>query len=77
MFQITCPHCGPRNTGEFRFGGEVNARPRNPLEQEWAEYLYLRENRLGVQEEWWYHRQGCQRWFKLRRDTQTNQEITE
>jgi sarcosine oxidase subunit delta len=73
MFLIECPNCGPRSVTEFRFGGEHHPRPRNAGDREWAGYLYNRENALGVQTEWWYHRMGCQRWFLARRHTMTNE----
>jgi sarcosine oxidase, subunit delta len=76
MLLLNCPNCGPRNAGEFRFGGEVNPRPRNPAaidDAEWAGYLYLRDNTAGMQTEWWYHRAGCGLWFLVERNTSTNQ----
>ena len=76
MILLNCPNCGPRNAAEFRFGGEYNPRPKNPLETpeaQWADYVYMRANTMGVQTEWWYHRSGCQLWFLARRDTDTNQ----
>ncbi len=73
MFQIDCPHCGLRPVTEFRFGGELTHRPRGGDLRQWADYVYNRENVAGTQTEWWYHRAGCQRWFKARRDTVTNQ----
>jgi heterotetrameric sarcosine oxidase delta subunit len=42
----------------------------------WAQYLYLRRNEAGTQQEWWYHRAGCRRWFLGVRDTRSN-EVTE
>jgi sarcosine oxidase, subunit delta len=73
MFQIECPNCGVRGAGEFRYGGEVNARPDGGDEREWAAYLYARQNVLGAQSEWWFHRMGCRRWFLARRHTLTNE----
>jgi sarcosine oxidase subunit delta len=71
MFMIECPNCGPRIATEFRYGGEVRARPEK--EEDLADYLYSRSNILGVQTEWWYHRMGCRRWFLARRHTMSNQ----
>ena len=72
-FLLACPNCGPRGVYEFRYGGEYNPRPSEPgSPEEWASYLYLKRNVAGVQEEWWFHRMGCRRWFKARRDTVTN-----
>jgi len=74
MFQIECPNCGKRNVSEFRFGGQVQARPKDLNDNAaWMAYLYLRANPAGIQTEWWYHRMGCQRWFRLRRDTLRNE----
>lgn len=74
MILLPCPNCGPRNASEFRYGGE--ARPRPPVNSvtpaEWADYVYLHENKLGVHREWWYHRQGCRRWFIAERHTKTH-----
>jgi heterotetrameric sarcosine oxidase delta subunit len=73
MLILTCPNCGERNVAEFRFGGECKKRPPNPAEPAadaaWAAYLYLKENKLGVQKEWWYHRAGCGCWFIAERHT--------
>lgn len=73
-FLLTCPHCGERPVAEFRFGGELRARPAEDApEPEWAAYLYERRNVDAPQEEWWFHRLGCRRWFLARRDTRSNQ----
>lgn len=72
MILLNCPHCGKRNSQEFRYGGEYNPRPKEPStvsQQEWTEFVYLRDNKLGVQREWWYHRAGCQAWFLAERHT--------
>jgi sarcosine oxidase subunit delta len=75
MLLLNCPNCGERNVSEFRFGGEYNPRPKNPDAPEsdaaWTDYLYLKENKLGVQKEWWYHRTGCGIWFLAERHTKT------
>ncbi len=58
---------------EFRFAGESQTRPDPEADTEvWDRYLYFRTNEAGVQQEWWYHRSGCQDWFLARRDTRTN-----
>ena len=75
MVQIECPNCGRRNSSEFRYGGEYNPRLKNMKEitnDEWTDYVFLRENKLGVQKEWWYHRAGCGVWFLTERHTKTN-----
>lgn len=75
MIRLTCPHCGPRSVQEFRYGGELNPRPQAPeaaADAAWAEYIYMRDNRMGVQTEWWYHRAGCGSWFLAERHTKSN-----
>jgi heterotetrameric sarcosine oxidase delta subunit len=75
MILIECPECGKRNVQEFRYGGEYNPRPQRPLtvpDTEWTDYIYMRDNQLGVQKEWWYHRAGCGRWFVVERHTKSN-----
>lgn len=75
MILVDCPHCGQRNSSEFRYGGEYNPRPVDPMAQtdaEWADYVYMQNNKLGIQKEWWYHRLGCQSWFVAERHTGTN-----
>jgi sarcosine oxidase subunit delta len=73
-FLLPCPVCGPRDVYEFRWGGEQSTRPApgSPADA-WARYLYFRRNEAGIQQEWWYHRAGCRRWFLARRDTRTNE----
>jgi heterotetrameric sarcosine oxidase delta subunit len=72
-FQIACPDCGRREVQEFSFGGESTGRPPAdaPL-PELARYLFFRRNVAGPNVEWWYHRDGCRRWFLAVRDTRTN-----
>jgi heterotetrameric sarcosine oxidase delta subunit len=76
MVILDCPNCGPRNTQEFRYGGEYNPRPKAPQQtsdEAWTDYVYMRANKQGVQKEWWYHRSGCQLWFLAERHTQSNE----
>lgn len=75
MILLKCPNCGLRNAQEFRFGGEYNPRPERPLtvaDADWTDYLFMRDNKAGVQKEWWYHRAGCGSWFLAERHTKTN-----
>ena len=72
-FLLSCPNCGTRRVDEFRFGGEYRQRPDGePAPAAWGASLYERANVAGPQQEWWYHRQGCKRWFIATRDTRTN-----
>lgn len=72
-FLLTCPECGARSAYEFRFGGEVKARPQpDASEDAWYRYIYTKANEAGEQKEWWFHRSGCHQWFQALRDTRTN-----
>jgi sarcosine oxidase subunit delta len=58
---------------EFRWGGEVHARPTgDATDREWSAHLYAKQNLDGPQVEWWFHRYGCRCWFQARRDTRDN-----
>ena len=75
MLLINCPWCGDRAETEFSNGGEAGiARPLNPdalSDDEWADYLFNRNNLRGRYKELWNHSQGCRRWFEAERDTVT------
>ncbi|HUI60635.1 MAG TPA: sarcosine oxidase subunit delta [Steroidobacteraceae bacterium] len=72
--RLECPFCGVRDETEFRYGGEADvAYPAADADDEqWAAYLYFRENRKGVQAELWCHARGCGQWFRITRDTATH-----
>ena len=73
MHIIVCPYCGPRDEHEFHYGGEAHiARPTHPdslTDDEWAEYLFKRNNPKGWHYERWMHEAGCGRWFNALRNT--------
>ena len=75
MILLECPNCGPRNATEYRYGGEVQARPtpEQSDQAQWGAYLYLRRNPIGFLREWWYHRAGCRSWFIAERHTKTHE----
>jgi heterotetrameric sarcosine oxidase delta subunit len=77
VLSIPCPWCGPRDETEFRYGGQAQvAYPPDPLactDEEWASYLFLRDNPRGWFAERWVHTAGCRRWFDLVRHTVTNE----
>ncbi len=74
MLVILCPHCGPRNSDEFSFQGEIVARPGPASDQEtWRDYLYMRDNVAGWQTERWFHVSGCRRFLNVERHTVTNE----
>ena len=77
MLLITCPWCGDREETEFGYGGQAHvaypAQPENLTDEEWAQYLFFRENPKGPFAERWVHSAGCRRWFNAVRDTVSNE----
>ena len=76
MLLLTCPWCGARDETEFAYGGQAHvahpAVPADLTDQEWAEYLFFRDNPKGPFAERWVHSTGCRRWFNAVRDTATH-----
>ncbi|MFE1413275.1 sarcosine oxidase subunit delta family protein [Streptomyces sp. NPDC058746] len=77
MLLIPCPWCGPRDEAEFHYGGQAHVPyPEDPAaltDEEWARYLFFRDNPKGPFAERWTHAAGCRRWFNAVRDTSTNE----
>ena len=73
MMLLTCPWCGPRDETEYHYGGQAHvAYPEDPSalsDEEWADYLFFRDNPKGPFAERWSHSGGCRRWFNVVRDT--------
>jgi heterotetrameric sarcosine oxidase delta subunit len=76
---IRCPWCGPRDEIEFRYGGQAHvaypADPASLTDEEWAGYVFLRDNPKGPWAERWFHAAGCRRWCNAIRDTATHRLI--
>lgn len=76
MQLIACPWCGPREETEFSFGGQAHvAYPADPsalTDEQWARYVFFRDNPKGRSAERWMHAAGCRRWFDAVRDTRTH-----
>jgi heterotetrameric sarcosine oxidase delta subunit len=76
---IRCPWCGPRDEVEFRYGGQAHiAYPEDPAalcDEDWADFLFMRDNPRGPFRERWMHAAGCRRWFNAVRDTGTHRFI--
>jgi sarcosine oxidase subunit delta len=75
MMLIECPYCGPRVETEFGYGGQAHVDyPKDPYalsDEEWARFLFYRDNPRGVHAERWLHSAGCRKWFNAIRDTHT------
>jgi len=57
---IKCPNCGPRDETEYHYGGQAHVPyPEDPhalSDQEWARYLFYRQNPKGLFAERLYNR---------------------
>ncbi len=75
MILLPCPYCGPRNASEFRYVGELSARPdpNATSVEEWRTFLYTRLNPASWTTETWFHRAGCRQHFVVERHTVTNE----
>ena len=76
MLLVPCPHCGPRNSADLHYVGESHGRrpdPNTATADQWRTYLYTKQNPAGWLRETWYCRSGCRRYFKVERNTATNE----
>jgi heterotetrameric sarcosine oxidase delta subunit len=75
MILIACPHCGPRNSSEFTYAGELTPRPAVSAvsPEAWRDYLYLKRNPAALTIEKWRHSAGCGKFFVAERHTETNE----
>jgi len=80
MQLIACPWCGEREEAEFHYGGQAHvAHPGDPYaldDEQWAQYVFFRDNPKGPFAERWVHSAGCRRWFNALRDTVTHEFLT-
>ena len=73
MYQIACPHCGPRAQTEFTYERTVDSvvvPGSDPVEA--MQTLYTRANPMGLDEEIWRHTYGCRGWMILKRHRVTH-----
>lgn len=77
MQLIACPWCGPREEVEFHYGGQAHvAYPDDPAalsDEDWARFVFFRDNPSGPFAERWSHAAGCRRWFNAIRDTRSHE----
>ena len=70
MLILTCPYCGQKSEEtEFHGGGEAHLKRFGPgsSDEDFQEYLFVRENPKGVHFERWRHIYGCGKWFHAAR----------
>jgi heterotetrameric sarcosine oxidase delta subunit len=77
MLIIPCPHCGPRDEGEFTYGGPARALPLDSDTTASHQALYHGINPRGPLRELWFHTSGCEHWITVTRDTATHDFVTE
>ncbi|SFP24084.1 sarcosine oxidase subunit delta [Tranquillimonas alkanivorans] len=74
MLILHCPNCGvDADETELAPGGEAHLTREGPgsSDEEFEQYLFLRENPRGVHFERWRHAMGCGKWFHAARCTTT------
>lgn len=74
MLILHCPYCGvDADETELAPGGEAHLTREGPgsSDEEFEQYLFLRENPRGVHFERWRHAMGCGKWFHAARCTTT------
>jgi sarcosine oxidase, subunit delta len=74
MLEIRCPNCGVLCAEtELVGGGEAHRKRFGPgaTDDEFAAYLFERQNPRGVHLERWRHAFGCGKWFHAARCTVT------
>ena len=67
--RITCPLCGERGVDEFSYYGDATVRrpAADAPEQDWIDYVFIRDNPAGEHAELWYHTAGCHAWLVVKR----------
>lgn len=76
MLNLLCPNCGVMaDETELSAGGEAHLTRFGPgsTDDDFEEYLFVRENPKGVHFERWRHSNGCGKWFHAARCTMTNE----
>jgi sarcosine oxidase subunit delta len=74
MLILECPYCGVKaEETELAAGGEAHLKRFGPgsSDEEFHDYLFMRENPKGVHFERWRHANGCGKWFHAARCTMT------
>ncbi len=74
---INHPNLGPRDAAEFTVLGDASLLKRpnwraDNADEDFYEYVYLRDNPAGLHHELWFHEQGDRSWLVVTRDTVTH-----
>ena len=74
MYQITCPHCGPRAQTEFTYERTTDSVVDPASDAATAMLaLFTRANPMGLDDEIWRHTYGCRAWMVLTRHRVTHE----
>ncbi len=76
---ITCPWCGPRDSGEFVYreeGGRTRPDQASTDQAAWNAYVYDRVNTAGDHDEIWQHSGGCRAHLRIVRNTVTHKIVS-
>ncbi|GGE61824.1 sarcosine oxidase subunit delta [Actibacterium pelagium] len=81
MLLIHCPYCDETlPEAEFTYAGQAHVirhpEPSSQTDQEWEEFLFIRENVKGDHFERWRHFHGCGRYFNAVRNTVSDKFLT-
>ncbi len=77
---INHPLLGPRDASEFSYLGDASLMSRpdpksETAQQDFHDYIYLRDNPAGEHKELWFHEYGDRSWLIVTRNISTH-EIT-
>lgn len=76
MLKLVCPYCGiEADETELVSGGEAHLKRQGPdsTDEDFEDYLFLRDNPMGIIFERWRHAMGCGKWFHAARCTVTQE----
>ncbi len=74
MLILNCPYCGiDADETDLHGGGQAHLKRETVGSQDadFEDYLFSRNNPMGVHFERWRHVYGCGKWFHAARDTVT------
>ncbi len=74
--RINCPLCGARDSREFHYRGSAKLLNRPDGDADDAafhDYVYMRENTAGVNDDLWFHENGCRSWLVVARNVTTHE----
>ncbi|HIP22572.1 MAG TPA: sarcosine oxidase subunit delta [Rhodobacteraceae bacterium] len=69
--RINCPHCGARDSREFKYFGDAKTARGDDFAS-----TYLRDNPTGEHTELWQHVSGCRAWLEVVRNVTTHKVIS-